>query len=124
MELVTCNSSFKVFFNDLLIKYGTGYSFLWPKYSNYTLAGNFVSNNYRTITVQLLKWVNGTGIIWKSQAEINTKLMYSRFSMIVANSYMDFNDYNTPVKQYADDQFSYLVVPGYRYKFIIISVYN
>lgn len=44
---------------------------------------------------------------------MESSLKQLRMTVLYANSYVDFNDYNTPVKTFLDDSHSYKIVPGY-----------
>ena len=49
----------------------------------------------------------------QTDAVINTALQDIFLNINFVNSYMDFDDYDTPVKTYVDDRYSYRGVPGF-----------
>ena len=60
-----------------------------------------MSSNYQFISI-LLKKCSGANC--KPDALINAKLQNTVLSIAVLNSYMDFNDFDTPVKTFLDDR--------------------
>lgn len=39
-------------------------------------------------------------------------IFFFRLTVVTFNSYIDFEDYETPVKTYVSDRFSYQITPG------------
>ena len=48
-----------------------------------------------------------------SIGDISSKIQDTVISISYFNSYMDFNDFNTPVKSYLDDRLSFYLQPNY-----------
>ena len=87
-------------------------SFLyWPVNKRYKIAGNYLSNNYQFISISLKKW---TGVGCKPSALIDQVLQGVVVSVPTLNSYMDFNDYVTPIKSYLEDRSSFNILPSNR----------
>ena len=70
------------------------------KNKDYSLQGDFFSDTFREIEVVLKKC---TGPTCKSNAEIQQGINNLDLTFIVVNAYLDFTDYNDPVKHYIDD---------------------
>ena len=64
----------------------------------------------RFISIVLKRW-QGSG--WKSTADIDNAINKVVFSIMILNSYMDFNDYENPVKSYIDDRITSNLEPGH-----------
>ena len=93
--------------NQEYINRGLNSALYWPANQNYKISGNYLSSNFQFVQVTLKKW-SGNG--WQPQALINTVLEGLTVSVVVLSSYMDFNDYTTPIKSYFDDSNAYLLV--------------
>ena len=79
-----------------------------PKYNNYTLSGSYSSEISKFLTFQVLRWSplrNMTN--WASDAEIDGMMNNGRISIIIINSYVDFDDYENVIKTYTDDRLIY-----------------
>ena len=74
-----------------------------PKNNNYKVAGNYLAENYQFITIKLKKCSTGCA----PDAAIKAVLEQSFLNNLMVNSYVDFDDYETPVKNYMDDRYSY-----------------
>ena len=59
------------------------------------------------------KCVNGSGIICQSPPNIDNKMKNILLNVILVNTYFDFDDYDSPVKTYMDDRYTYDLLPGY-----------
>ena len=89
---------------------GLTLSLYWPKNKDYRVAGNYLSEDMRFISIVLKRW-QGSG--WKSTADIDNAINKVVFSIMILNSYMDFNDYENPVKSYIDDRITSNLEPGH-----------
>ena len=76
-------------------------SLYWPVSKGYKVAGNYLSNNYQFITVIIKTW---TGLSCKTPTQIAARVADTVVSLAVSNKYMDFTDFDTPVKPYLDDR--------------------
>ena len=74
--------------------------FLIYKFKRFKVAGNYLSNNYQYILVSLTR-CSGTNC--QSSEVIDNVLKRTLVTVIILNSYMDFNDFNTPIKTYIED---------------------
>ena len=70
----------------------------------------YLSNNYHFITISFKKWV-GAG--WKPNSIIDAAISGLMANVVYINSYMDFNDFNNPIKTSLDDRISYYTVPNF-----------
>ena len=55
----------------------------------------------------ILLWNKCKGTSWMPSSVINAALIGITVNVAILNSYMDFNDYNTPIKTYVDDRTSF-----------------
>ena len=86
--------------NPEYISRGLNASLYCPQNKRYKVAGNYLSNNYQYILVSLTRC---TGQNCQSSATIDSILNSTIVTVIIFNSYMDFSDYDTPIKMYIDD---------------------
>ena len=79
------------------------------------LLGNNYSDNFTYFEISFSRWVgqDSKGNDCQSDADINAALDKASLAMAVVNTYYDFDDYNSPVKTYFDDQFYYDFVSGF-----------
>ena len=79
------------------------------------LLGNNYSDNFTYFEISFSRWVgqDSKGNVCKSSTDIDNALNKASLAMAVVNTYYDFDDYNTPVKTYFDDQFYYDFVAEY-----------
>ena len=85
----------------------------WLQNSNYTLSGTYVSNTMKYLYIVIRKWsvlFNDTNCA--SDAEIDEKMDGGMFSLIIVNSYVDFDDYENVLKTYTDERFYYKMRKG------------
>ena len=80
-----------------------------PKNKDFTIAGNYIADNYKFVSVKLRKCQTGC----QPDNVIEGILKHAYFSLIIQNSYVDFEDYDTPVKSYLDDRYLFKGMPGY-----------
>ena len=86
-------------------------SFMYcPVNKRFRVAGNYLSNNYKYVAVNLNKWV---GANWKSDTEISILSNKIVISIVYMSSFMDFNNFNIPVKSYVDDRLSFYLQANY-----------
>ena len=94
---------------------GLSSSLYWPASNRYKVAGNYLSNNYQFISIILAKWTGDGGVVCQPSDVINAKLVDIIVSLVIVNKYMDFTDFNTPVKSYVDDR-NYFYLNPFVYK--------
>lgn len=63
-------------------------------------------------------------LICHSDTEISDALNNAQLNIIVANSYLDFSDYGTPIKQITDDQNTFTIVDGFQKLIRLYVKYN
>ena len=111
LESTTCT-------NSIIDKYILGYSgnnsaIICPKNDDYTLSGAFSSQVFKFFAVSVTKWsILNNDTNCASDAEIDAKLLGGRIGIVIVNSYMDFEDYDTVIKSYPEDRFSYKISSG------------
>jgi hypothetical protein len=71
---------------------------------------NSYSNNFQIIEVTLTKCTGGG---CQSDADIENVIKNALVEVLIVNTYFDFDDYKTPVKQYLDDTFYVNLIPGF-----------
>ena len=102
--------------NDLPIKNqeffnrGLNKALYWPIDKRYKISGNYLADNYQYVSI-VVRRCAGTGC--KPSALIDAYLSTIVFSVAVLNSYMDFNDFSTPVKTFLDDRNAFTIVPSF-----------
>ena len=47
-------------------------------------------------------------------SDIDDQIKNKRIGILIANSYVDFNDYVNPVKRYLDDKYTFRLTPGHK----------
>eukprot|EP00347_Sterkiella_histriomuscorum_P023757 403333491 len=89
---------------DEIVKYGIS-DMMCFKNANYSLQGDFYSEEFRYLDIKLLKCKNSTSskTICASKEEIDTFFNAKQFKVAFINQYFDFQDFSSPVKQYIDD---------------------
>ena len=88
---------------------------LWPEDKNYSLTGNFVADRYDTLALSASRCQNFTSNnTCKSALEIEQGIANLKLVLVFANSYMDFDDYTNPIKQFSDDRNVYTLLSGYQ----------
>ena len=74
--------------------------YICPKNSNFFVRANFNSDNFEVIQVNVLKWSSSS---CKSDDEINKVLNTHTLQLAILSSYIDFDDYKTPLHYYLQD---------------------
>ena len=88
---------------------------LWPENKNYSLTGNYIADRYETLVLSVLRCQNVTSNnTCKSALEIEQSISNIRLGLIFANSYMDFDDFTNPIKQFSDDRNVYSLLSGFQ----------
>ncbi|CAI2362675.1 unnamed protein product [Moneuplotes crassus] len=85
-----------------------------PVSSNFSVGGSLLLNQVKLVKVQIKKCINGTSIICKPDSEIEAKARNIDVTIIVSSKYLDFDDYDTPIKQIIDDKFYFRMSSGMR----------
>ena len=70
------------------------------KAANYTLKGDFYSNDYQYLEVKLKRCHENN---CKNMTEIDKSVQDLQLQLIVINAYLDFNDYKDPIKHFVED---------------------
>ena len=83
------------------------------KNQNFTVRGSVLSSLTKIIQLSITKWVNGTSVIWKTPAQIEDRARRTRIILGITMSYLDFEDYNTPIKPTFDIRYTTSLVPGF-----------
>jgi len=69
----------------------------------------YLADNYQFVGVMLLKCTTGC----QSDSVIHDVVQNSFMNVLYINSYMDFDDYDNPVKNYIDDRHTFRGIPSY-----------
>ena len=87
----------------------------WLQNNNFTLSGTYVSNEMEYLYIIVRKWYSGYPYFdanCVSDTEIDSKLDGGMLSLILINSYVDFDDYENVIKNYVDERFYYKMRKG------------
>ena len=89
--------------------------YLWPSLDDLSLLGNKFSDsrNYFEMTFKRWSGTDSKGNVCKSTPEIDNALNNAGLAIAMVNTYYDFDDYSSPIKNYLDDQFFYYFTSGY-----------
>ena len=71
----------------------------------YRVAGNYLSSNFQYVLVRVAMCKTGC----KPTAVIRSIIEKLNFSVVLVNSYLDFEYYVNPIKTFLDDRYSYKV---------------
>eukprot|EP00347_Sterkiella_histriomuscorum_P021629 403333316 len=101
------------------VEYVGIYNYYCPTMKNYSLYGQFYSDKFRYVRIQVTQCRNTTTFnSCKSNEEIVNyiKKTAAQLSFIFVNSYFDSTSYDVPIKSYLDDTFYWSFLPGYNKK--------
>ena len=75
------------------------------------MSGNYGSETFYYLSIRIQKCNNSTSNnTCATDLEIQTYLEAARVSIVIYNSYVDFDDYENPVKTFYDDRHSYEIM--------------
>ena len=85
---------------------------------NYTVRGNFIAPNFDYLEFRFSKCVNTTlnGNSCETSANIDSVIGGAFFNLWTISSYVDFNDFSTPIKKFIDEQYYWDLSPIIRLK--------
>ena len=87
--------------------------YYWLKNTtNFKLSGNSISEFYQTLEILLLPCFNFSG--WKFNNEVANLLVRTKFSTVIASSYIDFNDIEDPIKTLYHFDYHYILNEFYQ----------
>ena len=95
-----------------------------PEHKNYTLGGNIYSEQLNEIIIRINRCTNGSSIVCKSDAEIDTFIRNKFFNLGLSNFYFDGDDYDDPIKPIIDDKLTFTFIPGLRKEVTIFMKIN
>ena len=85
-----------------------------PTNQEYEVVGAFTNTIHKYIEVKVSKCNNSTyNGTCKTIDEINQALMSGDFSIGLQNRYIDFDDYENPIKKYIKNQVSYRILKNF-----------
>ena len=116
LELGGCDNSTFNFEKFGFTDYNDSHIFC-PVNDDYIISGNFASEAYEYLQINLLECNpndENLTITCKSPEEIRAYVTNGRFNMVLVNSYIDFDDYDTPIKTFLDDRYTYKIVYDYQ----------
>ena len=85
-----------------------------PETRDYSLLGNYGADKVDYLQIAVVKCIAANSTDTSCSSNVDTIIQNFRIAILVANSYVDFNDYENPVKRYFDDRYSYKLTPGFR----------
>ena len=86
-----------------------------PVNKDYALSGNFGSEQLKYLYFEVNRCNSATSTVsCASDSDTDTYIKNLRITILIANSYVDFDDYDNPVKRYFDDRYSYRLTSGFR----------
>lgn len=74
------------------------------KEKDYTIGGDKYSDDFQFLEITLKKC---TGVTCLNQTEIDRVINKLDLTLLVVNAYLDFKDFNDPVKHFLDDPLFY-----------------
>ena len=87
-------------------------SLIWPQNKNFKVSGNYFSDSTSTFSIKFYRCVGPS--ICHSSSDIDNKIKDTQISILVYDWYVNFNDYENPIKPYVDDVYSYQLAPGFK----------
>ena len=96
--------------NKEYIARGLNAALYCPENKNYKISGNYLSNNFQYMSFSIVKWA-GSG--WQPSSVINASLKKIIVSVAIMSYYLDFNDYNTPIKTKFDDHSTFQILQSF-----------
>ena len=100
------------FVNEFYDSLGLNGSLIWPQNKNFKVSGNYFSDSTSTFSIKLYRCVGPS--ICHSPSEIDNKIKNTQISILIYDWYVNFNDYENPIKPYVDDVYSYQLAPGFK----------
>ena len=97
--------------SNMFKAYNLSGSLTCPLNKNYRVSGNYLSTIRRILNIRLYRCTGSP--LCHSKAEIDAKMNDILFNVVIYNWYVDFDDYETPIKSYIDDIYSYQLTPGF-----------
>ena len=97
--------------SDMFRTYNLSGALTCPLNKNYRVSGNYLSAIRRILNIRLYRWAGSP--LWHTKAEIDAKMQDTLFNVVIYNWYVDFDDYDSPIKAYFDDIYSYQLAPGF-----------
>ena len=85
---------------------------IWPQNKNLKVSGNYLSDSTSTFSIKFYRCVGPS--ICHSPSEIDNKIKDTQISILIYDWYVNFNDYENPIKPYVDDVYSYQLAPGFK----------
>lgn len=80
------------------------------KHDNFTLGGKFIAEKYDFLSLKFYQCVNTTSYTTcKPQALIDQVLSIASFGVTIRNKYIDFSDYEQPIKPFIDTSKFWLI---------------
>ena len=95
--------------NSLSLRYNIS-TYLWPKSTDFFLRANFNSENYSVVQIMVSRC---QGPSCKSDAEIDQIFNLHIVDFIIVSTYLDFDDYDSPVHHYIQDLNYYYLSTNY-----------
>ena len=96
--------------------------YMCPNSNDLEVQGNMFAETYSYFEISMKRCIekDSKGNPCKSEEEINNAIDNTDFSLAMVNTYYDFDDYYSPVKDYLDDQIYFYFMHGFNK---IVSVY-
>ena len=88
--------------------------FIWLDTYNFELQGSRLTDEYQRFELTLSKWQNSSDsdIIWEDESVIEQAIKSLRIGLYMRDQFLDFNDYDNPIKAYYTDRYEYFGVNG------------
>ena len=107
----TWNTSFSYPDQNEVKKLGMD-KYQWLTNKNYSVAGTYYSSNFNYLQIRVKKWMSQS--YWKATDQINSIINGGRFSIGIANTIVDVQNYNQAIQYMIDDGFYWDLISGLR----------
>ena len=91
--------------------------YICPTSTNFKLRGNVYAQTHEYVQLNIYKWNNATkpaNVTCQSDSDIDNSISDVSLDIALANSYFDFDDYDSPIKTYLDDRYKFPLTPDFR----------
>ena len=86
--------------------------FLCPDSNDFELLGNGFAVDQKFFEILIEKCVNGSGVRWESDMEIEKAINSLEVRFMMVNAYFDVDEYQNPIRTYIEDRLSFSGIEG------------
>ena len=110
LGMYDCSKEFPIL-HDLHNTFNLNGSLIWPRNKGFRLSGNYYSDTSSIFSIKLYRW-SGSSLCHTS-VEINDKIKDTVINIAINDWYVNFDDFNNPIKSFINDHFTYQLVSGF-----------